>query len=58
LVSTSIRIERADRHLDAGVALIARVGFDLEFSPPLRLEQPDDAVVLELLPDRPDKNGH
>ena len=57
-VRTRSGIQRARRDLDPGVTFVARVRVDLEFSPPLRLEQPDDAVVLELLPDRPDKNGH
>jgi len=44
------------RSADTGGLLVARVDGDLEFSLIFSLKQANDAVVLELLPDRPDED--
>jgi len=48
--------EPRGRSADAGRLFVARIDGDFEFSLIFSLKQADDAVVLELLPDRPDED--
>jgi CheY-like chemotaxis protein len=48
--------EPRGRPADSGVLFVAGIDGDVEFPFIFGLQQPDDAVVLELLPDRPDED--
>ena len=52
-----IRKQQQRPDLDGCALLVADVQRDLELPLVLLLEMPDEAVVLELFPDGPDKDG-
>jgi hypothetical protein len=51
-----VREHLARPYPDAGALLFAHVRGDLVLTLQLRLQEPDDTVVLELLADRPNQN--